>query len=268
MQTALITGGASGIGKATAEFLIERGWCVFAADLNEKDLKALPPAIFPMYMDVTNITSIARCLEVVEHETDGLDAVINCAGILVVGSMVEVTEDDMVRIIDVNLLGAYRVNRYFFPQVLKRGGRIIIMSSEVGVQTTFPLNGPYAITKHGIEAYSDALRRELSFLDIKVIKIRPGAVQTSMVESVGKLFRNASLSSNYFSDLIAKNIDFVSEVTNKAIDPKNVAKTIHLALTTKRPQASYAIKPDPRRTLLSHFPPLIADHLIKWILSK
>jgi len=112
------------------------------------------------------------------------------------------------------------------------------------------------------------LRRELSFLDINVIKIRPGAVQTKMVEGVVKLFRNASLSSNYFTDLIAKNIDLVRGEADKAIDPIDVAKTIHLALTTKRPKVSYVIKPDPRRTLLSHFPPLIADHLIKWILSK
>ena len=128
IPAALITGGASGIGRATVEYLSYRGWRVIAADIDKDGLDTLPDFVFPVYLDVANEATFATCLEEIKQITDGLDAIVNCAGILVVGSMIEVPEDDIIKILKVNLLGTYRVNRVFFPMVLKRGGRIVVMS--------------------------------------------------------------------------------------------------------------------------------------------
>ena len=117
-RTALITGGASGLGRRTAEFLAERGWTVFAADIDQAGLDNLPDPIIPISMDVTLSASIAAAIQAVKGHTDGLDGVVNCAGILVVGSFIDVPEADLQRILDVSLLGTYRVNKAAFPLVV------------------------------------------------------------------------------------------------------------------------------------------------------
>ncbi len=266
--TALITGGVNGIGRITGEYLANLGWRVIIADIDKAGLESLPCSLIPMYLDVTDSNSLVSGLEVLEKHIDGLDAIINCAGILVVGSVIDVAEDEIMRILNTNFLGTYRVNLFFLPYVLKREGRIIIMSSEIGVQTTFPFNGPYAISKYALEAYSDALRRELIFLGIKVIKIRAGAVRSRMTDGVIELFEKAAIASTHFHDLIVKNLDLVRSESEKGIDPEVVAKTISIALTSKRPKKVYSIKPDLRRTLLSMLPVSISDLLIGWFLHR
>lgn len=266
--TALITGGVSGIGRVTAEYLTNKGWCVIVADNDKAGLKSLPDSLLPMYLDVSDAVSINSCVAEIDTITDGLDAIINCAGILVVGSVVEVSEKEIIRILDVNLLGTYRVNRSFLPLVIKRNGRIIVMSSEIGVQTTIPFNGPYAISKHALEAYADALRRELIYLGIKVITIRAGAVRSKMVDEMLVLFQRALASSNHFKNLLSRNIDLINRESNKAINPLVVAEIIYLAITTNRPKVYYSVKFDLRRTLVSRLPASLADFLIRWVLKE
>jgi NAD(P)-dependent dehydrogenase (short-subunit alcohol dehydrogenase family) len=79
--------------------------------------------------------------------------------------MVEMDEAVMKRVLDVNVMGTFRVNKAFFPLIKARRGRILNISSETGWQSGGPFDGAYASSKHCIEAYSDSLRRELALLD-------------------------------------------------------------------------------------------------------
>lgn len=88
------------------------------------------------------------------------------AGILIVGYVVEV-EEEVQNALDISMLGVYRVNKKFLPLLMNNGGRIIIIGSGAAEQTAAQFNGIYTLTKYALEAYSDALRRELSFLNIK-----------------------------------------------------------------------------------------------------
>ena len=104
------------------------------------------------------------------------------------GSLVESSIDDLNKIINVNLIGMYKINNLFFPMLNKDGSRIINISSEYGVLDAIPFHTFYPISKHAVEIYNDGLRRELSGQNIKVIAIRPGAFKTAMQGNINNQF--------------------------------------------------------------------------------
>jgi NAD(P)-dependent dehydrogenase (short-subunit alcohol dehydrogenase family) len=268
-QAVFITGGAGGLGGATAKYLAERGWRVFAADCVDEALARIGavPNVTPLHVDVTDAASVEAAVGHVATHVDGLDGVVNFAGILSVGSLVEITEESLRRVLDVNVMGTFRVNRACFPLVLGRKGRIVNISSETGWQTGMPFNGPYGMSKHAIEAYSDSLRRELMFLGVPVIKIQPGPFKTEMVAGIERQFSRAAKESTHFGKLLRKLTGMTVAEQAKAHDPLLLAQTVHLALTARRPAAAYSLKPDPGRVVINLLPDRVADALLEWVVG-
>lgn len=268
-KKALVIGALGGLGSATVEILCDHSWHVFAADVREELLQkyAADDSVSPILIDLCDKESIHKAYESVSSETSGLDAIINMAGILQVGSMIELPLEALEKTLQINLVGVYQVNQQFFPLLMAKKGRIINLSSEVGRQTAAPFNGLYSISKHALEAYSDALRRELSFLGIKVIKIQPGPFKTQMTQNAEQLFLEAESQSHYFKKNLAKGLPYLPKVYNNAKNPQLVAKIILQALTTKSPKTAYAINMDRTRTILEYFPVKWVDVLIKKVLS-
>ena len=200
-RTALVTGAGGGLGHATAERLLMNGWKVYAADVNRDLLRTSThdPDAVPVVMDVTDSESIQGAYDAIASQTDRLDGVVNFAGIMGVGSLTDIPEERLAHILDVNVMGTYRVNKQFLPMVEAAQGRIVNISSETGWQSAAPFNGPYAMSKHAIEAYSTALRRELALLGIKVITIQPGPFRTSMVEGIERAFTEAEAETTRFA---------------------------------------------------------------------
>jgi NAD(P)-dependent dehydrogenase (short-subunit alcohol dehydrogenase family) len=194
-----------------------------------------------------------------------LDAVINFAGILRVGPMIEMDEKVVQQVLDINLMGTWRVNKVFFP--LLKHGRIVNVSSETGWHTASPFNGAYAMSKYGIEAYSDALRRELSIFNIPVIKIQPGPFKTSMVAATVDGFYTAAKNSEHYQSQLKHFGDLVDEANQKAADPALLASVIYDALMVKKPKTVYSVKADPGRSFLEWLPIRISDSIFKKILS-
>ena len=267
--TALLTGAAGGLGSCTARYLHHKGWHVFATDVDDSGLAALAgiDGITPLHMDVTDQASISAAFHQVERTADGLDGLVNLAGIIVLGSLVEIDEAILVRVLNVNALGCYRVTRTFFPLLLQRRGRIVNVSSEVGWQNGAPFNGVYGISKHMIEAYSDSLRRELMLLDIPVIKVQPGPMRTAMTTSLPATIDRAIEASTYFKDVLTRMKGLIAGEPGRAHDPILVAQVIHEALTTARPRISYSVRPPWQRVLLQKLPVRWADALMKKLLS-
>lgn len=218
-------------------------------------------------MDVTDAASVEEARAAVAASADGLDAVVNFAGILVVGSVAEIDEEQLRRILDVNVLGTFRVNRALLPLLLRRKGRIVNVSSETGVQRAAPFNGPYAISKHAVEAYSDALRRELMLLGIPVIKIQPGPFRTGMVGSIERQFADAAAESQHFAPVIRRVMRRIGAEERKAHDPRELAEVVHRALTDPSPKMAYRVRHDRQRTLLNRLPPAWADALLRRVLQ-
>jgi NAD(P)-dependent dehydrogenase (short-subunit alcohol dehydrogenase family) len=263
-RTVFVSGAAGGLGRATVEHLAARGWRVFGADLPGDRLTSLAevPNVVTLPLDVTHPDSVAAAADAVAAEVTGLDAVVTFAGILVVGSVAEIDEAAMQRIVDVNLLGTYRVVRALFDLVVARGGRVLLISSETGWQTSAPFNGPYALTKHAVEAYADSLRREARLVGVSVVKIQPGPFRTDMVAGIEPAFERAAAGSKYFAPLLRRMGPMAAREARKANDPAVLAATIAEAVTADRPRIAYSVRPDRLRSGLEWLPKRWADRLI------
>lgn len=265
VKTVFVTGAAGGLGATTTRYLADRGWQVFAGDLDESALRQLfpDPGVVPVPLDVTEPGSVENARGRVAAACDGLDGVVNFAGILGVGSLVEIDPEAVRRVLEVNVMGTVRVNHALFPLVSARKGRIVNISSETGWQSGMPFNGPYAMSKHAIEAYSDSLRRELMFLDVPVVKIQPGPFRTAMVAGIESSFTRATQASTHFKTLLSRIMRLAVKEQDKAHDPVLLAGIVHEALTVRRPRPAYSVKPDPGRVLFNLLPTRMADFLLK-----
>ncbi|MCU0270099.1 MAG: SDR family oxidoreductase [Acidimicrobiales bacterium] len=269
-KTVFITGAAGGLGRSTTELLVEKGWRVIAADFDEAALGRLGEAVEvdPVVLDVTDAASLRAAVERVGELTDGLDGIVNFAGILAVGSMIELPEDTLRRIFEVNVFGTYRVNQALFPLLLERKGRIVNISSETGWQSGAPFNGAYAMTKHAIEAYSDSLRRELRLLGIHVVKVQPGPFRTEMTASIGPNFERAAEQSRYFGDVLRRMLPRAVGAGEHASDPEILAQAVLKALTANPPGPSYSVRAARDRTMLEWLPTPVADRLLYEVLKR
>jgi NAD(P)-dependent dehydrogenase (short-subunit alcohol dehydrogenase family) len=269
-KTALVTGAGGGLGHATVERLIANGWKVFEADISRDMLRSSmhDPDAVPVVIDVTDNDSIQSAYDVVARETDRLDAIINFAGVIGVGSLTDIPEERLARILDINVMGTYRVNKKFLPLVEAAKGRIVNLSSETGWQSAAPFNGPYAMSKHAIEAYSTALRRELALLGIKVITIQPGAFRTNMVAGIEDAFTAAEAETPKFAPVLRKLKSLAGKEIESARDPDLLAQVIETALSAKRPKPVYSVKPDKLRSALEALPLRASDRLYIAVLKR
>ncbi len=269
-KTALVTGAGGGLGHATVERLVANGWKVFAADISKDLLRSSmhDPDVVPVVMDVTDNESIDSAYDAVASQTDRLDGIVNFAGVMGVGSLTDIPEERLARILDINVMGTYRVNKKFLPLVEAAKGRIVNLSSETGWQSAAPFNGPYAMSKHAIEAYSTALRRELALLDIKVITIQPGAFRTEMVAGIERAFTAAEAETPKFAPVLRKLKSLAGKEIESARDPDILAQVIEQALTLKRPKPVYSVKPDKLRSALEALPLRASDGLYVAVLKR
>ena len=182
---AVVTGASTGIGRAIAKSLIDEGWRVFASVRKESDADklrdALGEVLTPLIFDVTDEAGIARGADTVREALNGrtLNGLVNNAGIAVAGPLRYIALDELQHQLNVNLFGVLRVTQAFLPMLgadksyKGEPGRIINMSSVAG-KIASPIMGPYSMSKHALEAFSDSLRRELMMHGIDVAVIAPG----------------------------------------------------------------------------------------------
>ncbi len=248
----LVTGTGGGIGKATALRLLEAGCEVFGCDLRPSDIQH--EGFHGLIMDVTDLESIRAAYDAVAQVTDRLDAVINVAGIMFMGSLIEEAPERMGRIINVNLLGMCRVNQVFFPMVEKAKGRFLNFSSEYGTYAVVPFNGFYTTTKHAVESYSDGLRRELKYIGIPVVTIRPGAFKTEMESSTADIFRKITENSVHFRPVLEKMSTLLVNGTKNAKDPDCMAQVVVKAVMAKKPGRVYKCNHNLGVKLMSRLP--------------
>jgi NAD(P)-dependent dehydrogenase (short-subunit alcohol dehydrogenase family) len=261
----LITGAGGGLGGATTKLLAGNGWRVFAADLTPP---AEAPNVIPITMDVTDDDSVAAALVEVDKKSAGLAGVVHFAGILRVGALLDMDADELAHVLDVNVLGAHRVTKAAFPLLFKGGGRVVLISSETGLQSGAPFNGIYGMSKHAVEAYGDSLRREFMFLGIPVIKIEPGPFRTDLVESLVRVYEKAVEKSIMHTEQLRTMVQLLPAEQAKAHDPALLAPVVEKALTKKTWRASYLVRPDRQRMLMDKLSPRTADLLIRLAVRK
>ncbi len=266
---AVITGGAGGLGGATTEMLLARGWQVFVADFDAAALGRWQgrAGVHTVQLDVSDAASVAAAAAEVAKITPQIDAIINFAGVMTLGSLLEMPAQQIERLLKVNVMGTVHTNQAFFPLLKRTGdkktaGRIVNISSETGWETTAPFNGPYSLSKYAVEAYTDALRRELQLLHIPVIKIQPGPFKTEMTGSISRVFAQAVAQSPTFGAYITRLGHMGEAAEHKAHPPEVLASVIVQALSVPKPRANYSVKPDAGRVFLSYLPTRWVDAIL------
>ncbi len=238
MKYVLITGGASGMGRATALKLAKNGYHVFSCDikLNNEEVNN----ITQLRVDVTDINSIKAAYDIICKKTDKLDAVINFAGIIMMNSLIEISEEDFVKIFNINVFGAYRINKTFFPLVKNANGKIIITTSELAPNKILPFNAIYSISKKSLDAYAQGLTMELGLLGIPVVTIRPGAVETPILENSNKEMQELNDNTELYKNTITKFKKIVDKEQGGAVSPNKIADLVYKILNRKKPKHVYS----------------------------
>lgn len=265
MKYALITGGASGMGRATAIELANNGYTVFSCDVNTHPQEE--QNIIQIKTDVTSLQSVQNAYQQVLKITNKLDAVINFAGIILMNSLIEISEEEFVKIFNINLFGAYRVNKVFFPLVQNANGKIIITTSELAENKILPFNAIYAISKKALDAYAQGLTMELGLLNIPVITLRPGAVETPIIQSSTNQMNNLNENTILYKNTISKFKHIVDNEQNSGIPPQKIAKTVLNILNKKRPKIVYKKNISVKLKLLNALPVKTQIKLLKLILK-
>jgi NAD(P)-dependent dehydrogenase (short-subunit alcohol dehydrogenase family) len=179
MSTLVITGISRGIGKATAELFLEKGWMVFGGSQSGR-APFEHPRLFYQKLDVTQITDIEQFKEFVKNKNQKIDVLINCAGILLEKDS-EFSFDVFQTTMAVNVTGLVNVTENLLPHI-SNGGHIVNLSSGLGsIEGT--INGyypAYRVSKAAVNMYSRVLAGRLSDYGIKVSSIDPGWVRTDM----------------------------------------------------------------------------------------
>ena len=188
-RTAVITGAAGGIGRAIAVSLARRGCHLALADIDETGLAGTRNLVqrngvrVSLHrLDVANRADVASFPEVVAGEHDGVDVLVNNAGVAVGGLFEEVADEDFEWLFEINFWGVVRMTRAFLPLLrMSDDARVVNLSSIYGVVAP-PEQTAYSASKFAVRGFSEALRHELEGSTVSVSVVHPGGVATSIAE--------------------------------------------------------------------------------------
>ena len=221
-RVAVITGASSGIGEATARALTAGGYRValLARRLDRIETLAdeLGHGAIAIEADVTDRDAILAASRRVHAEFGRVDALVNNAGVMLLGPFSADLSGDYRRMIETNLLGAITTTEVFLDQLIADGGGDLVNLSSVAGRTARPGNAVYAATKWGLNGWSESLRQQLQ-PDVRVIVIEPGAVATELTDHITHSETKAAAEQMYARTSIA---------------PQDIAEIIAFAVSRPR----------------------------------
>ncbi|XP_069843075.1 retinol dehydrogenase 16 isoform X1 [Dipodomys merriami] len=279
-----ITGCDRGFGNLLARQLDMRGLRVLAACLTEKGAEQLrnkaSERLETVILDVTNTESIAAATQWVKERVGdrGLWGLVNNAGIAAPCGPTEwLNKQDYVKILEVNLLGVIEVTLSMLSLVKKARGRVVNVSSIMGRIATF--GGGYCVSKFGIEAFSDSLRRDLFCFGVKVAIIEPGFFYTGLTQSdvlsvsFKELWNKASseIKETYGEEFLASYLKVLSTLPQKCTKNLFLATDcMEHALIARHPRTRYTAGWDAKLIYLpmSYLPTSLVDAIINWTSIK
>lgn len=259
----LITGAASGIGKATAEYFLKNNHQVIGIDINNIENEKLKS----FKCDITKEEDLKTIYAYLKDNDILLDVIINVAGIHRMASLIESDYEKLKKVIDINLTGTMLINKMFYP-ILKDKGRIIIVTSEVAAYDPMPFNGLYNISKTALDSYTQALRQELNLKGNLVITIRPGAIETPL--SKGSLTGTKELveETKLFKEESKHFLSLVTKFMGKPLEPSKLAKLIYKVTLKKHPKYIYHKHRSTGLVLLNMLPKRLQCGIIKLLLKR
>lgn len=265
-KCALVTGASGGMGFSVTRLLSEVGCKVYALDKNISDELSALENVTAIVTDLTDAESVREAYSQIAKECRRLDFILHFAGVYMLDSLVEMSEERLLFAYNVNLFGAARINREMLP-LLGKGSRILITTSELAPLDPLPFTGIYALTKSALDKYAYSLRSELSLLGIDVIVLRPGAVDTGMLGVSERELDAFVARTEHYSCNAERFRGIVHSVEARRISPVKLAERALGAICAFRPRHHYSVNRNPLLLLLELLPDRLACYIIGKILK-
>lgn len=189
-KVALVTGAARGIGLATARRFLAEGWRVALLDIEGELLKravagiADPDSTMTLHCDVSDAAGVAAAIDAVGKRFGRLDALVNNAGIAVFTPIMETSDADWSRVMEVNLTGPFLCTKAAVPVMREQGGGAIVNITSISGLRASTLRSAYGTSKAGLAHLTKQLAVELASVGIRVNAVAPGPVETAMAKAV------------------------------------------------------------------------------------
>ena len=254
-RSVLITGASSGIGLATAQHLLDRGWRVFAAARRLEPMAPLQRrGAEVISLDLADANSRQLLVEAINAQVGALDAVVNNAGFGDVGPVETMGLDRARAMFEVNVFGLVGLTQLLLPAMReRRRGRIVNLSSIAGRFVT-PGAGWYGASKHAVEAISDALRLELHQFGVQVVLVEPGLIRTGFEGATAEAMA-AEGRDPVWGQMMRRVAAGWSEGFRNGSDPQVVARTIATALEAADPKPRYRCGSESEAVLVQRLMP-------------
>lgn len=273
-RMAVVTGASSGIGLATTQELARRNFHVLAGVRKQQDAERLATEnVEPVIVDITDEEQVAALADRVARDPRGrrLGALVNNAGVALNAPVEAIPLAEWRRHFDVNFFGHVAVVQALLPALIAGGDGRLVNVSSIGGRAALPTYGAYAAAKFALEGLSDALRREVGRLGVKVIVIEPGNIATPMLGKTIAIMdkMTATMTTDQqarYGDLVAAMHKQWEGRQGSGIQPLDVAKVVADAIEARKPRARYRVGRDAK--LLAVMSGLLSDHMLDRLVAR
>jgi NAD(P)-dependent dehydrogenase (short-subunit alcohol dehydrogenase family) len=264
----LVTGSSSGIGLKITEVLAANGYFVYAGARSAEDLAMLDAMdnVESIRLDVTDQDEIDAAVATVTSAGRGLYGLVNNAGVAVIAPLIEVDEEDFDFQMDANVYGPYRVTKAFAPLIIESRGRISTTGSLSGILSG-ALSGPYSMSKHAVEAFTDALAEEMIGFGVSVSVVEPGNYSSDIFASMRERSEavGATASGSRYAEMMERILSMPVD-RSQYPEPDDVAEAVLSFMSDADPKRRYLVVPNQNeagltiRQVLTELVQLNEDH--------
>lgn len=236
-KVVLITGGSSGIGKATGQFLTQKGFKVYGttrnlakyADFKDFELVAL---------DVTKEETISTAVKHIVAKSGKIDILINNAGVGITGPIEETPIEEINKAFDTNFNGPIRLMQAVMPVMRKQNQGLIINITSIAGYMGLPFRGVYSATKGALELVTEAIRMETKAFGIKITNLAPGDFATNIASG---RFHSPVVKGSAYEKTYGDALALMNEHVDQGGDPLQVAKAVYKIIHTQNPKVHYRV---------------------------
>ncbi len=241
-QTIFITGSSSGLGRATAKLFASRGWRVIAtmrSPERETELAAIPN-IELLRLDTTDARQIEEATQAA-ISNGGVDVVFNNAGYGMAGPLEGMSDEQILRMLNTNLLGTIRTTKAFLPYFREKGSGLFINTTSIGGLITVPFNSLYHATKWALEGWSESMAFELRRIGVGMKILEPGGMKTDFFT---RSFDHGSHPA--YDEAVSSVMKVITDPAQMATysEPEQIAEVVYEAATDSKDQLRYVAGAD------------------------
>lgn len=234
-KVVLITGASSGIGKVTAEYLLQKGYNVYGTSRNSNPENQNFPLL---QLDVTNKSSITNAIRTILKKEGKIDILVNNAGIGVTGPVEETPSEEIRKAFETNFFGAIEVIKAVLPQMREQKSGLIINITSIAAYTGLPFRGVYSACKSALEIITESIGMEVKGFGIRVTNIAPGDVATNI--EAGR-YHTPVFDNSPYKDAYQRNLDLMNSHVSEGSDPIVMAMAIEKVIRTTNPRIHYKV---------------------------